>query len=66
MQRLYLLENVGRTIEYHANMEHPFYSKNFQALVRKYAGVDKLVEILIKKLGHVNTVYLVGGLCPGD
>ena len=35
-------ENVGRTIEYHANAEHSLFNE-LQALVRKYAGVDKLV-----------------------
>ena len=57
-------ESVGRTIEYYANAEHPLFNE-LQALVRKYAGVDKLVEILIKKLGHVNTVYLVGDYARG-
>ena len=57
-------ESVGRTIEYYANVEHPLFNE-LQALVRKYAGVDKLVEILIKKLGHVNTVYLVGDYARG-
>ncbi|MDE0746119.1 MAG: ArsR family transcriptional regulator, partial [SAR202 cluster bacterium] len=31
-------ENVGRTIEYHANAKHSLYNE-LQSLVRKYAGV---------------------------
>ena len=42
-------ENVGRTIEYRANTEHSLFSE-LQSLVRKYSGVDNLVEKLIKKL----------------
>ena len=57
-------ENVGRTIEYHANGEHSLFNE-LQSLVRKYAGVDKLVETLIKKLGHVKTAYLVGDYARG-
>ena len=57
-------ENVGRTIEYQANAEHTLFNE-LQSLVRKYAGVDKLVETLIKKLGHVKTAYLVGDYARG-
>ena len=58
-------ENVGRTIEYHANAEHSLFIE-LQSLVRKYAGVDKLVETLIKKLGDVETAYLVGDYARGQ
>jgi predicted transcriptional regulator len=57
-------ENVGRTIEYRANEEHSLYNE-LQSLVRKYAGIDKLVETLIKKLGDVKTAYLVGDYAQG-
>jgi len=57
-------ENVGRTIEYHANAEHSLFNE-LQAMVRKYAGVDRLVETLIKKLGDVKTAYLVGDYARG-
>ena len=57
-------ENVGRTIEYQANAEHSLYNE-LQSLVRKYSGVDKLVETLIKKLGEVKTAYLVGDYARG-
>ena len=57
-------ENVGRTIEYHANAEHSLFNE-LQSLVRKYAGVDKLVETFIKKIGDVKTAYLVGDYARG-
>ena len=57
-------ENVGRTIEYHANKEHALYNE-LQSLVRKYAGVDRLVETLVKKLGHVESAFLVGDYAKG-
>ena len=36
-----------------------------QSLVRKYAGVDRLVETLVKKLGHVESAFLVGDYAKG-
>ena len=57
-------ENVGRTIEYHANEKH-FLFNELQSLVRKYAGVDNLIETLLKKIGHLKTTYLVGDYARG-
>tara|TARA_X000001036_G_C20556460_1_gene756551 strand:+ start:335 stop:823 length:489 start_codon:yes stop_codon:yes gene_type:complete len=57
-------ENVGRTIEYRANKNHSLFNE-LQALVRKYAGIDELIDTLIKKLGDVKTAYLVGDYANG-
>ena len=57
-------ENVGRTIEYHANKEHSLFDE-LQSLVMKYSGVDQIIDTLIKKLGDVKTGYLVGDYARG-
>ncbi|MBT4957345.1 MAG: ArsR family transcriptional regulator [Candidatus Marinimicrobia bacterium] len=57
-------EKVGRTIEYRANSKHSLFNE-LRDLVQKYAGVDQLVETLIKKLGDVKTAYLVGDYAQG-
>jgi predicted transcriptional regulator len=57
-------ENVGRTIEYHANTEHSLFNE-LQSLVRKFSGVDQIIDTLIKKLGDVKTAYLVGDYARG-
>ncbi len=57
-------ESVGRTIEYQANKEHSLYNE-IRSLVQKYAGVDKLIETLIIKLGQVESAYLVGDYSRG-
>ena len=62
--KIIFAENVGRTIQYQANTEHSLFNE-LQALVRKYSGVDKLIEILISKIGHVKTAYLVGDYAQG-
>ena len=57
-------ENVGRTIEYHANTEHSLFNE-LQSLVLKFSGVDKIIDKLIKKLGDVKTAYLIGDYARG-
>ena len=57
-------ENVGRTIEYHANKEHSLFNE-LQSLALKFVGVDKIIDNLIKKLGDVKTAYLVGDYARG-
>ena len=58
-------ENVGRTIEYHANREHILFNE-LSAIVRKYAGIDKLIDKLILKLGDVKSAYLIGDYAKGN
>ena len=57
-------ENEGRTIQYTANENHSLFNE-LHTMVRKYAGVDRLVETLIAKLGDVETAYLVGDYAQG-
>ena len=57
-------ENVGRTIEYHANTKHSLFNE-LQSLVLKFSGVDQIIDTLIKKLGDVKTAYLVGDYARG-
>ena len=62
--RIISSENVGRTIEYHANKEHSLFNE-LQSLVMKFSGVDQIIDTLIKKLGDVKTGYLVGDYARG-
>ena len=57
-------EKVGRTIEYHANTHHSLFNE-LRDLVQKYAGVDQLVETLIKLIGDVKTAYIIGDYAKG-
>lgn len=61
----YLLSNEnGRTIEYSANTEHPLYPE-VKNLVRKYLGIDHIVENVIKKLGVVQMAFIVSDYAEG-
>ncbi len=51
-------------IEYQANIQHPFF-KNIQDIIRKYLGLDKLLEQILERMGEVHQVVLVGDIAEG-
>lgn len=51
-------------IEYQANVKHPFF-KNIQEIIRKYLGLDKLLEQVLERMGNVNQVILIGDIAKG-
>ena len=57
-------QNSGRTIEYSANTNHPLFDE-IHSLVIKYMGVDQIIDTLVKKIGKVESAYLVGDYARG-
>jgi len=57
-------EMAGNKKVYSVNMQHPLYA-DINSLVRKYLGLDVLVEKVIEKLGDIDAVYLSGRLAKG-
>ncbi|MDO9551426.1 ArsR family transcriptional regulator [Rhodonellum sp.] len=51
-------------IEYKVNTLHPYYS-NIQDIIRKYIGLDQLVETVLERLGNVSLVVLTGDYAMG-
>jgi hypothetical protein len=51
-------------IEYKANTLHPYYT-NIQDIIRKYIGLDKLVEVVLERMGNVSCVVLTGDYAMG-
>jgi predicted transcriptional regulator len=51
-------------IEYQANVQHPFFS-NIQEIIRKYLGLDKLLEQILERMGDVQQVVLIGDIAEG-
>lgn len=51
-------------IEYQANVTHPFFT-NIQDIIRKYLGLDKLLEQILDRMGEVYQVVLVGDIAKG-
>jgi len=56
--------NSGRTIKYRANTKHVLFDE-IHSLVEKYIGIDQVIEKLVKKLGDVESAYLVGDYARG-
>ena len=51
-------------IEYQANIKHPFYT-NIRDIIRKYLGLDKLLEQILDRMGEVEQVVLTGAIARG-
>ena len=56
--------NLGRKIIYSANNKHNLF-RDIQNVVRKFVGLDQLVEDLIKKLGTVDKAFVIGDYAKG-
>lgn len=57
-------ETDKNKIAYKANVKHPFFT-NIQEIIRKYLGLDKLLEQILERMGEVSQVILVGDLSKG-
>lgn len=47
-----------------ANIQHPLF-ENLQQIVRKYVGIDTIIENVINNLGEVEEVYVTGQFARG-
>ena len=56
--------SLGRKIIYRANNKHKLF-RDIQNVVRKFVGLDQLVEDLIKRLGSVERAYVIGDCAKG-
>ncbi|MCF8381562.1 MAG: hypothetical protein K9H49_18460 [Bacteroidales bacterium] len=54
----------GNRKYYQANSTHPLYP-DINNIVRKYVGIDIIVENVINKLGELEKVYLCGEFAKG-
>jgi predicted nucleotidyltransferase len=52
-------------IEYQANINHPFYT-NIRDIIRKYLGIDMLLEQILNRMGGVEQVVLTGDIARGS
>ena len=49
---------------YRANTSHPLYS-DLNNIIKKYTGLDHIIEKIVKKLGDVEKVYVSGDVAQG-
>ena len=61
----YLLrDDANQKITYKANQNNPFFSL-LQQIVRKYVGLDTIIEMVLERMGSVNRVYIIGDYVAG-
>jgi len=56
--------NLGRKVIYRANNKHNLF-RDIQSVVRKYVGLDRLVEDVVNRLGSIDTAYVIGDYARG-
>lgn len=55
---------IGNKKMFQVNKKHPLFDP-IQHIVRKYIGLDKIIDYVVKKLGNLNAAYLCGDLAKG-
>jgi hypothetical protein len=57
-------ENSGNKKMYKANSSHPLFG-DLRSIVLKYIGVDRIIEVIITRLGKLEKMYLTGDYAKG-
>ena len=61
----YLISNKEQNkVIYRANTEHPLYSV-LQQLVKKHLRLDEMVEAIVRRIGDVQKIILIGDYAKG-
>ena len=56
--------HLGRKVIYRANNKHNLF-RDIQSVVRKYVGLDYLIEDVVNRLGSVDAAYVIGDYARG-
>ena len=56
--------HLGRKVIYRANNKHNLF-RDIQRVVRKYVGLDYLIEDVVNRLGSVDAAYVIGDYARG-
>jgi DNA-binding transcriptional ArsR family regulator len=57
-------EQQGNRKLFRVNAEHPLYDE-INSIVKKYFGLDVIVEWIAKRMGNLKAVYLTGDIAKG-
>ncbi len=57
-------KNEGRTKVYQANKKHSLFN-DLHNIVKKYLGIDTLIDEILSKLGNVETALIIGDYACG-
>lgn len=61
---LLLSHMEGNKKIFQANANHPLYA-DIHSLVRKYIGIDRIIEQVVHQVGKLKAVYLIGNYARG-
>ena len=61
---LLITKKVDNKKIYQANTDHPLFPV-INRIIKKYLGIDEIVDRVIAKTGHLEAVYLIGDLAKG-
>ena len=56
--------STGNKVFYNANTRHPLY-QDIHNVVKKYLGIDVLIDNVLSKLGQVHEAYIIGDYAKG-
>jgi DNA-binding transcriptional ArsR family regulator len=59
------VEDSGNKVRYKANEAHPLFPE-VSSLVKKYLGIDQLIEGIIQKVGLLKRAYVLGDYAIGQ
>lgn len=59
-----LEKKEGNKVTYGANLIHPLFPE-ISSIVRKYLGLDQVIEKVLNKLGDIEQAYIVGDYALG-
>lgn len=57
-------QSKGNKKLYKANDKHPLF-KDIHSLLLKYIGVDRIIEVIIERMGNLEKAYLTGDYAAG-
>ena len=57
-------EYVKNKVVYRANVKHPLFSE-LQNIVKKYLGIEEMVQTVLDRMGKVNEIFLLGDYAKG-
>ena len=62
--QLLISKASGRTIVYQANKNHGLFD-TIQVALRKNLGIDRVIELIIKRCGEIQAAWIVGDYAKG-
>lgn len=57
-------KSIKNKVIYQANTNHPLFN-DVQNIIKKYLGIEKIIESVLDRMGDVNKIFLLGDYANG-